>query len=144
MWNLKYIHTLSAIDVLTFKERFCWKMFWIRISVSLGLIRHAILMYPCNQQHSYSIYFRSKLLLLVFCLALQSCTGPVQGQNRGFSVYSFSHGKPCFHYWGTLSSLQGPCFHYRDFPVRKTILGKPCFHYREWVCSVLIIKKPPL
>ena len=63
--------------------------------------------------------------------ALQSRTGPhcnpVQGQYRAgtgfFPVYSFSQGKPCFHYRGTLSSLQRPCFHYWDFPVRKGTQG---------------------
>ena len=68
---------------------------------------------------------------------LQSCAGPVQGQNKVFPVYSFSQGKTCFHYRETLFSLQGPCFHYRDFPVRKRTQGKPCFHYRERVCSAL-------
>ena len=68
---------------------------------------------------------------VVGIISLQSRTGPVQGQYRartGFSLWSFSHRDPLF-------SLQGPCFHYRDFPVRKTSQGKPCFHYREWVCS---------
>ena len=58
-----------CVGLLTFRERFCWKMFWIRISLSLGLIRHAILMYPSNQQHNHSIYIyiyvRSKFLGLV-------------------------------------------------------------------------------
>ena len=29
----------------------------------------------------------------------------------------FPQGKPCFHYREPLFSLQGPSFHYRDFPV---------------------------
>ena len=75
---------------------------------------------------------------------LQYLTGPVQGQNREFPVYSFSQGKTCFHYKeplfplqvtpvliaGTLYSLQGPCIHYRD-PVFITgtlysLQGIPC------------------
>ena len=62
---------------------------------------------------------------------------PFPIMKTGFSLWSFfSQGKTCFHYRKPLFSLQGPCFHYRDFPVRKTWHGKPCFHYREWVCSV--------
>ena len=50
--------------------------------------------------------------------ALQSRTGPVQGQNRVFPVY-FSHtGKNLFSSPGN--------------PVRKNTQGKPCFH-----CSVV-------
>ena len=66
-----------------------------------------------------------------YLTALQSCTGPVQGQNRVFPVKFSTQGKTCFHYREPLFSLQGPCFHYRDFPVRKTSQGKTCFHYRE-------------
>ena len=60
---------------------------------------------------------------------------PVQGQYRartGFSLCSkFSQGKTCFHYREPLFSLQGPCIHYREFPVRITTQGNPCSHYRE-------------
>ena len=36
---------------------------------------------------------------------------------RELPVSQFPQGKTCFHYRGTLFSLQGPCFHYRVFPV---------------------------
>ena len=36
---------------------------------------------------------------------------------RELPVSQFSQGKTCFHYREPLISLQGPCFHYRDFPV---------------------------
>ena len=66
---------------------------------------------------------------------------PVQGQYRartGFSLCSkFSQGKTCFHYREPLFSWQGPCIHYREFPVRITTQGNSCSHYREWVCSVI-------
>ena len=67
---------------------------------------------------------------------LQSCTGPVQGQNRVFPVKFSTQGKTCFHYREPLFSLQGPLFSLQGFPCEKTSQGKPCFHYREWVCSV--------
>ena len=68
--------------------------------------------------------------------SLQSCTGPVQGQNRVFPVKFSTQGKTCFHYREPLFSLQGPLFSLQGFPCEKTSQGKPCFHYREWVCSV--------
>ena len=49
-----------------------------------------------------------------------------------------SQGKTCFHYREPQFSLQGPCIHYREFPVRITTQGNPCSHYREWVCSIPI------
>ena len=70
--------------------------------------------------------------------ALQSCTGPVQGQNRVFPVKFSKQGKTCFRYREPLFSLQGPLFSLQGFPCEKTSQGKPCFHYREWVCSVYI------
>ena len=36
---------------------------------------------------------------------------------RELPVSQFSQGKPCFHYREPLFTLQGPCFHCRDFPV---------------------------
>ena len=36
---------------------------------------------------------------------------------RELPVSQFPQGKPCIHYREPLFSLQGPCFHYRDFPV---------------------------
>ena len=70
---------------------------------------------------------------------------PVQGQYRartGFSLCSkFSQGKTCFHYREPLFSLQGPCIHYREFPVRITTQGNPCSHYREWVCSAGLMQE---
>ena len=36
---------------------------------------------------------------------------------RELPVSQFSQGKTCFHYREPLFSLQGPCFHYKDFPV---------------------------
>ena len=36
---------------------------------------------------------------------------------REIPVSQFSQGKTCFHYREPLFSLQGPCLHYRDFPV---------------------------
>ena len=33
------------------------------------------------------------------------------------SVSQFPQGKTCIRYREPLFSLQGPCFHYRDFPV---------------------------
>ena len=36
---------------------------------------------------------------------------------RELPVSQFSLGKTSFHYREPLFSLQGPCFHYRDFPV---------------------------
>ena len=78
------------------------------------------------------------------CSILPHCN-PVQGQYRartGFSLCSkFSQGKTCFHYREPLFSLQGPCIHYRDFPVRITTQGDPSSHYREWVCSIGILGK---
>ena len=59
-------------------------------------------------------------------------------KSRAVQSCTLSHRETCFHYRGTLFLLQGPFFHYRDFPVRKSTQGKPCFHYREWVCSVCI------
>ena len=70
---------------------------------------------------------------------LQSCTGPVQGQNRVFPVKFSTQGKTCFHYREPLFLLQGPLFSLQGFPCEKTSQGKPCFHYREWVCSVTSI-----
>ena len=46
-------------------------------------------------------------------IALQSCTGPVQGQNRVFPAKFSTQGKTCFHY--------------RDFPVRKLHRENPVF-----------------
>ena len=37
--------------------------------------------------------------------------------HRELPVSQFPQGKTCFHYREPLFSLQGPCFHYRDFPV---------------------------
>ena len=44
---------------------------------------------------------------------------------RELPVSQFSQGKTCFHYRVPLFSLQGPCFHYTDFPVNPctTLLG---------------------
>ena len=36
---------------------------------------------------------------------------------RELPVSQLPQGKPCFHYREPLFSLQGPCFHCRDFPV---------------------------
>ena len=52
--------------------------------------------------------------------ALQSCTGPVQGQNRVFPVKFSTQEKTCFHYREPLFSLQGSCVHYRDVHVKIT------------------------
>ena len=72
------------------------------------------------------------------CFSQKHCN-PVQGQYRartGFSLCSkFSQGKIYFYHREPLFSLQGPCIHYREFPVRITTQGNPCSHYREWVCS---------
>ena len=71
---------------------------------------------------------------LVFCctaIPYRASTGPEQG----FPCVLFL---TCFHYREPLFSLQGPCIHYREFPVRKSTQGNPCSHYREWVCSVFI------
>ena len=59
---------------------------------------------------------------------------------RELPVSQFPQGKTCFHYREPLFSLQGPCFHYRDFPVNpctsllgiavqyeKNVLHKFCF-----------------
>ena len=35
--------------------------------------------------------------------------------HRELPVSQFPQGKTCFHYREPLFSLQGPCFHYRDF-----------------------------
>ena len=72
--------------------------------------------------------------------ALQSCIGPVQGQNRAFPVKFSTQGKTCFHNREPLFSLQGPLFSLQGFPCEKTSQGKPCFNYREWVCSAYFIK----
>ena len=74
-------------------------------------------------------------------VTLQSCTGPVQGQNRVFPVKFSTQGKTCFHYREPLFPLQGPLFSLQEFPCEKTSQGKPCFHYREWVCSVVSVYK---
>ena len=74
-----------------------------------------------------------------FLSALQSCTGPVQGQNRVFPAKFSTQGKTCFHYRGPLFSLQGPLFSLQGFPCEKNSQGKPCFYYKEWVCSVVKI-----
>jgi hypothetical protein len=52
--------------------------------------------------------------------SLQSRIGPVQGQNRVFPVKFSTQGKTRFHY-------RDPCFHYRDFPVRKLHRENPVF-----------------
>ena len=62
---------------------------------------------------------------IVFIVNILHCN-PVQGQ-----CSKFSQGKTCFHYKEPLFSLQGPCIHYREFPVRITTQGNPCSHYRE-------------
>ncbi len=36
---------------------------------------------------------------------------------RELHVSQFRQGTPCFHNREPLFSMQGPCFHYRDFPV---------------------------
>ena len=60
---------------------------------------------------------------LISCQTWLHCN-PIQGQYRArtrFSLWSFPHReKPVFIYREPLFSLQGLCF-----------------HYREWVCSVL-------
>ena len=81
------------------------------------------LFYHLLSLHLSKAHFKQTRLLN----ALQSRTGPVQGQNRVFPVKLFSQGETCFHYREPLYSLQGPCFHYRDFSVRKTSHRKPCF-----------------
>ena len=58
---------------------------------------------------------------------LQSPTGPVQGQNRVFSVKFSTQGKPCFHNREPLFSFQGPLFSLRDFPVKKLHRENPVF-----------------
>jgi hypothetical protein len=90
----------------------------------------------CNIKQ-LGIYISSIFLLLVNLEigTLQSCTGPVQGQNRVFPVKFSTQGKTCFHFREPLFSLQGPLFSLQGFPCEKTSQGKPCFHYREWVCS---------
>ena len=79
---------------------------------------------------------------LCFTILLFVQSIPLQDHYRartGFSLCrKFSQGKTCFHYREPLFSLQGPCIHYREFPVRITTQGNPCSHYREWVCSALI------
>ena len=57
--------------------------------------------------------------------ALQSCTGPVQGQNRVFPVKFSKQGKTCFRYREPLFSLQGPLFSLQGTPV--LIAGTPVF-----------------
>ena len=42
---------------------------------------------------------------------------PSPVQLTAFPCKSIPTGKTCFHYRGTLFSLQGPFFHYRVFPV---------------------------
>ena len=70
-----------------------------------------------------------------FIISLQSCTGPVQGQNRVFPAKFSTQGKTCFYYREPLFLLQGPLFSLQGFPCEKTSQGNPCFHCREWVCS---------
>ena len=72
---------------------------------------------------------RNSIIVFALIILYIHCN-PVQGQYRartGFSLCSkFSQGKTCFHYREPLFSLQGPCIHYRDFPVRITTQGNPC------------------
>ena len=79
----------------------------------------------------------SRITGLTAKATLQSCTGPVQGQNRVFPVKFSTQGKTCFHYREPLFSLQGPLFSLQGFPCEKTSQGEPCFHYREWVCTLI-------
>ena len=81
------------------------------------------LFYHLLSLHLSKAHFKQTRLLN----ALQSRTGPVQGQNRVFPVKFSSHGETCFHYREPLYSLQGPCFHYRDFSVRKLHRENPVF-----------------
>ena len=94
---------------------------------------HACLLHACLP---YSCLPACPICLpLPYRRTLQSCTGPEQGQIRGFPVKFSTQGKTCFHYREPMFSLQGPCIHYREFPVRITTQGNPCSHYRECVCS---------
>ena len=45
-------------------------------------------------------------------LQTQSCKA-----HRELPVSQFTQGKTCFHYREPLFLLQGPCFHYKNFPV---------------------------
>ena len=50
--------------------------------------------------------------------------------HRELPVSQFPKGKTCFHYREPLFSLQGPCFHYRDFPVNHctSLLGSAVYN----------------
>ena len=60
--------------------------------------------------------------------ALQSRTGPVQGQNRVFPVYFSNTGKNLF-------SLQGSKVMEICFPCEKKYTGKTLFSLQGWVGS---------
>ena len=64
--------------------------------------------------------------------ALQSRTGPVQGQNRGEQGFPFkffpNRENPVF-----ITGI--PANENRFFPVGKNLQGKPCFHYRDGFAS---------
>ena len=67
---------------------------------------------------------------------MQSCTGPVQGQNRVFPVKFSTQGKTF------LFSLQGPLFSLQGFPCETNFTGKTLFLLQGRVCSVQLQQIP--
>ena len=78
--------------------------------LTLSLVSLILSLSPELSFHSLShVNFPEKLNVIFFLVVTNiHCKLPVS---------QFPQGKTCSHYRGTLFSLQGPCFHYRDFPV---------------------------
>ena len=61
--------------------------------------------------------------------------------HRELPLSQFPQGKTCFHYREPLFSLQGPCFHYRDFPVNPLCAGLVILVWKLGFFSVDFWKK---
>ena len=74
-------------------------------------------------------YFKRKAFKKLF--TFEAHCNPLQGQYRartGFSLWSFPHReKHVFITGNSCSYCRDPCFHYRDFPVRKLHRENPVF-----------------
>ena len=81
----------------------------------------------------FKINWPLRRFLACFAILSPVCMhcNPVQGQYRartGFSLWSFPHREnPVFITGNPCSHCRDPCFHYRDFPVRKLHRENPVF-----------------
>ena len=66
--------------------------------------------------HCHYQTLSSNSISITFFLCIHCKPKPCKA-HREFPVSQFPQGETCFHYREPLISLQGPCFHYRDFPV---------------------------